>query len=211
MRLPVYKRDGTESGESVEIPDEILERDPNDHAIWLAVRSEEAAARQGTHSTKSRSHVRGGGRKPFKQKGRGVARQGTRRSPLHPGGGIIFGPHPHAYSVKVPKKVKSLARRSAFVYKARADKVRVVEDFTLERPRTKEMAVIFQALGLMEEKVLFLTGEESGVLAKSIRNIPGVISGRADFASTRQLMDCTTIVLQKSAVDKLVKVLNHAA
>ncbi|MBU1984789.1 50S ribosomal protein L4, partial [bacterium] len=95
MQLPIYKRDGSKSSETIEIPDGLLAGDPNDHAIWLAVRSEEAARRQGTHSTRNRCMVRGGGRKPFRQKGRGVARQGTRRSPLNPGGGTIFGPQPH--------------------------------------------------------------------------------------------------------------------
>jgi large subunit ribosomal protein L4 len=211
MQLPVYKRDGSQTPETVEIPDGLLSVDPNDHAIWLVVRSEEAAARQGTAATKNRKFVRGGGRKPFKQKGRGMARQGTIRSPLNPGGGTIFGPQPHAYCVTVPAKTRKLARRSAFIYKARESRIRVVEDFTFPAPRTRDLAGVFAALGLGREKVLLLTPDFDTVLAKSIRNLKYGVSQKAEAASTRELMDCTTILIQKSAVSKLVKVLDHAA
>ncbi|MDD5088234.1 MAG: 50S ribosomal protein L4 [bacterium] len=211
MQLPVYKRDGSTSSETVEIPDGLLAGDPNDHAIWLAVRSEEAARRQGTAATRNRKFVRGGGRKPFRQKGRGVARQGTTRSPLNPGGGTIFGPQPHAYGVKVPDKVRKLARRSALMYKAREERIRVVEDFSLAAPRTREVVGVLSALGLKDEKVLLLTPDFDVILAKSIRNLNRTQVQRADAASTRDLMDCTVLLFQKSAVSKLVKVLDHAA
>jgi large subunit ribosomal protein L4 len=211
MQLHVYKRDGSQSTETVEIPEGLLTGEPNDHAIWLAVRSEEAAHHQGTAKTKIRKYVRGGGRKPTKQKGTGNARQGTIRSPLNPGGGTIFGPVPHDYVVKLPDKVKKLARRSALMYKARENKIRVVEDFSLEVPKTREMVGVFKALGLSGEKVLFLTSEFDVMIAKSLNNTKRFSSQKAEAASTRSLMDCTTILLQKSAVSKLVKVLDHAA
>jgi large subunit ribosomal protein L4 len=210
MQLPIYKRDGTKSADTIEIPDRLLAGEPNDHAIWLAVRSEEAARHQGTHSTKIRKYVRGGGRKPFRQKGRGMARQGTSRSPLFPGGGTIFGPLPHRYEVKIPDKVKKLARRGALIYKAREDRIRVVEDFTLERPRTAEVAKLFDALGLTDQRILFLTADYDLVLAKSTRNLKRVVAQKADAASTRDLLNCTTILFQRSAVPQLVKVLEHA-
>jgi len=211
MKLPVYKRDGSESGDSVEIPDALLKTEPNEHAIWLAVRSEEAAARQGTHKTKSRGEVRGGGRKPFRQKGRGVARQGTIRSPLHAGGGTIFGPRPHAYSVKLPNKVRRLARLSALSMKARDEGIRVVEDFTMEAPRSREIAEMIRALGLGDHKVLLLTPDFDRTIARSVRNLPRAFSQKAAAASTRELLNCTTILIQKSAVDKLVEGFGDAA
>jgi large subunit ribosomal protein L4 len=217
MQLPVYKRDGSKTTETVEIPDVLVHGttdspfEPNDHAIWLAVRSEEAAQRQGTASTKNRKVVRGGGRKPFKQKGTGNARQGTIRSPLNPGGGTIFGPRPHLYHVKLTDKLRKLARRSAFVYKVQEDKIRIVEDFRLDAPRTKDVVGVFAALGLGKEKVLLLTPDFDGTMAKSVRNVKYAQSQKADAASTRELMNCTTILVQKSALPKLVKVLDHAA
>ncbi len=211
MQLPVYKRDGSKSGESVEIPDTLMTGDPSDHAIWLAVRSEEAAKRQGTAATKNRKFVRGGGKKPFRQKGRGVARQGTSRSPLNPGGGTIFGPQPHTYSVKITDKVKRLARRSALLYKLREEKVKIVEDFVLDAPHTKEVVGVLKALGLGEEKVLLLIPDYDGILNKSVRNLKQTMLQKAEAASTRDLMNCTTLLFQKSAVSKLVKVLDHAA
>lgn len=211
MQLPVYKKDGSKSAESVEIPDHMLAGDPNDHAIWLAVRSEEAARRQGTHATRNRKHVRGGGRKPFRQKGRGMARQGTIRSPLNPGGGTVFGPQPHDYCVKLPDKVKRLARRSALIYKARENKIQVVEDFSFPAPRTRDIAAVFAALGLAEEKILMLTPDFDSAIAKSVRNLRRAASQKAEAASARQLMDCTVLLLQKSAVERFVKGLDHAA
>jgi large subunit ribosomal protein L4 len=211
MKFPVYKQDGSKSTETVEIPDALLKGEPNEHAIWLAVRSEEAAHHQGTHATKTRSFVSGGGKKPFKQKGRGVARQGTIRSPLFPGGSTIFGPQPHSYCVKVPIKVKRLARLSAIMLKAQSEGIRVVEDFSMNAPKTSDMAKMFNALGLSEQKVLLLTTDFDQTVTRSIRNLPRAFAQKAENASTRELMDCSTIVLQKSAVQKLVGALSNAA
>jgi large subunit ribosomal protein L4 len=211
MQLPVYKRDGSKTSETVEIPDGILAAEPNDHAIWLAVRSEEAARRQGNAATKTRSFVRGGGRKPFRQKGRGMARQGTIRSPLNPGGGTIFGPQPREYTVKLTEKTRQVARRSALIYKAREDRIRIVEDFALDAPRTREMVGLLEALGLAGEKVLLLTSDYDATIAKSVRNLKNACSQKAAAASTRELMDCTALLLQKSALSKLLQVLDHAA
>jgi large subunit ribosomal protein L4 len=211
MQLPVYKRDGSASPQTIEIPDALLTGEPNDHAIWLCVRSEQAAKHQGTHATKTRSFVRGGGRKPFKQKGRGVARQGSSRSPLMPGGSTIFGPQPHKYNINVPAKVRLLARRSAILYKARDNNIRVVEDFQMNAPRTRELASLFSALGIDTGRVLLLTAEHNVVIAKSARNLKWAKVQKAEAASTCELMDCTTILLQQSAVPQLVKVLHHAA
>jgi large subunit ribosomal protein L4 len=211
MKFTVYKKDGSKSSETVEIPDTLLKGEPNEHAIWLAIRSEEAARHQGTHATKTRSMVRGGGRKPFRQKGRGVARQGTSRSPLFPGGSTIFGPQPHSYSVGVPTKVKRLARSSALTMKLSAEGIRVVEDFSMDAPKTREIADMFKALGVDDQKVLLLTTDFDHVIARSVRNLPRASAQKASNASTRDLMDCSTIVFQKSAVEKLIGALTNAA
>ncbi len=211
MKLPVYKRDGSKSNESVELPDALLSAEPNDHAIWLAVRSEQAAKRQGTHSTKIRKYVRGGGKKPFKQKGRGVARQGTIRSPLNPGGGTIFGPTPHKYHVGVSDKVKKIARLSAFLHKAKADKIRIIEDFTMSAPKTRDLVGMFEKLGLGQQSVLLLMPDYSTAIFKSVRNVPKVNAQRAESASTFDLMNCSTLLVQQSALPKLIQVLGNAA
>lgn len=210
MKLPVYARDGTQLNEEVEIPEELFTQEPNDHAIWLAVRSEMFHRRQGTSSTKSRSHVRGGGRKPWRQKGRGVARAGTIRSPIWVGGGRTFGPIPRAYKSEIPAKVKKLARRSALTHILRREKVRLVEDFTLEVPKTKDMVAIFQSLGLSDEKTLFLTTDFDKVLHKSCHNLPRVRVKKALTASTRDLMDCTTLLIQRGTVESFCKGVLHA-
>lgn len=211
MNLKVYKRDGSVGSDTVELPDSLLALEPNEHAIWLAVRAEEAAGRQGTHKTKSRSYVSGGGRKPFKQKGRGVARQGSTRSPLNPGGGTIFGPMPHKYSVGLPQKVKMLARRSAFLLKVREDRIRVIEDFSVEIPKTRDMASMISKMALADQKVLILTPDFNDSIARSVRNLPGAGATRASAASTRDMLNCSTILIQKSAVPALLKGLTNAA
>jgi large subunit ribosomal protein L4 len=155
--------------------------------------------------------VRGGGKKPFRQKGRGVARQGTSRSPLFPGGSTIFGPQPHLYSVKIPIKVKRLARASALVLKMKSEGIRVVEDFSMNAAKTSEIVSIFKALGVDDQKILLLTTEFDQTITRSVRNLPRATAQKAANASTRELMDCSTIVLQQSAVEKLVGVLTNAA
>lgn len=205
MELEVYKKDGTKSGEKVTLAPEIFEIKPNDHAIYQAVRSIQANQRQGTHKVKPRNEVRGGGRKPFKQKKTGRARSGSTRSPLWVGGGSIFGPHPHDYVVKLSAKVRALARKSALSYKAKDQAIVVVEDFTFEGPKTKEIAVVLKALSLAGKKTLILTGKTDLALYKSGRNIPTLNVREADKASTYDILDTQVLVIQKSAVDVLQK------
>jgi large subunit ribosomal protein L4 len=205
MELEVYKKDGTKSGEKVTLAPEVFEIKPNDHAIYQAVRSIQANQRHGTHKVKGRSEVRGGGRKPFKQKKTGRARAGTTRSPLWIGGGSIFGPHPHDYVVKLPAKVRALARKSALSYKAKDNSIVVVEDFSFEGPKTKELAAVLKALSLQGKKTLLLTTKTEGAVYKSGRNIPTVNVREADKASTYDILDTQVLLIQKSAVDVLQK------
>lgn len=205
MELEVYKKDGTKSGEKVTLAPEIFEITPNDHAIYQAVRSIQANQRQGTHKVKPRNEVRGGGRKPFKQKKTGRARAGTTRSPLWIGGGSIFGPHPHDYVLKIPAKMRMLARKSALSYKAKDGSIVVVEDFSLESPKTKEICSVLKALSLQGKKTLFLTSKTDGVLFKSGRNIPTLDVREADKVSTFDILRNQVLLIQKSAITVLQK------
>jgi len=201
MKLEVLKKDGSKNGETVELKPDIFEIEPNDHAIYQAVRSYWANQRQGTHKVKERSEVRGGGKKPFSQKKTGRARQGTGRSPLMPGGGSIFGPKPHDYVVKLPAKVKRLARKSAWSYKAKDGQIVVVEDFSFDLPKTKEMTSILKALNVGGKKVLLLTPKTDQNVLKSGRNIPSLNVLEAAKASTYDILNNAVVVLTKSSVD----------
>ncbi|HAL56271.1 MAG TPA: 50S ribosomal protein L4 [Bacteroidetes bacterium] len=203
MELEVYKQDGSKSGEKVTLAPEIFEIKPNDHAIYQAIRSIQANQRQGTHKVKPRNEVRGGGKKPFKQKKTGRARAGTTRSPLWIGGGSIFGPTPHDYVVKLPAKVRVLARKSALSYKAQGNSIVVVEDFTFEGPKTKAMASVLKALALAGKKTLLLTGKTDIAMFKSGRNIPTLNVREADKASTFEILNNQVLLIQKSAVEVL--------
>ncbi len=200
MTLDVLKIDGSKSGEKVTLADNVFAIEPNDHAIYLSVKAYLANQRQGTHKTKERGEVRGGGKKPWKQKGRGGARAGTTRSPLWVGGGTIFGPRPRDYRQDLPKKVKRLARKSALSYKVKDEQLIVVEDFSIDKPKTKEFVKILNALKIAGKKVLLLTNTNDLNILKSGRNIPKVKVLEASKASTYDLLNNQILLLQKSAV-----------
>ena len=208
MKLEVYKQDGTKSGETVELSKEIFEIEPNDHVIYLAVKAFLANQRQGTHKAKERSEVSGGGKKPWKQKGRGGARAGTTRSPLWIGGGSIFGPKPRDYRQKLNKKVLALARKSALSYKAKANQILVVEDFNFEAPKTKDFVSILNALKVKGKKTLLLTNGTQENVYKSGRNIAKINILEANKASAYDLLNNQVLVLQKSAVNLLESSIN---
>jgi large subunit ribosomal protein L4 len=208
MKLEVYKIDGTKTGESIELADTIFGIEPNDHLIYLSVKATLANKRQGTAKSKERSEVSGGGKKPWKQKGRGGARAGTSRSPLWVGGGTIFGPKPRNYRQKVNKKAASLARKSALSYKAKAEQIMVVEDFSFEAPKTKELVKILEALKVYGKKTLLLTPELNVNVYKSGRNIEKVSVLESYKASTYELLNNQILLVQKSAIEPLVKSLN---
>ena len=208
MKLDVYKIDGSKSGDSITLEDSIFGIEPNDHVIYLSVKAHLANRRQGTHKSKERNEVRGGGRKPWKQKGRGTARAGTTRSPLWVGGGTIFGPKPRDYSQNVNKKVKKLARRSALSYKAKADQIIIVEDFNFDTPKTKEFNAVLKSLNIDGKKTLLLTTDNLVNVYKSGRNISKVNILEATNASTYDIVNNQVLVLQKGAVEKIVNSLN---
>jgi len=205
MTLEILKIDGKPSGKKVKLNEQIFGIQPNDHAIYLSVKALLANKRQGTHKSKERAEVRGGGRKPWRQKGRGTARAGTTRSPLWIGGGTIFGPRPRDYRQKLPQKVKQLARKSALSYKAKDEQVIVVEDFSFEKPRTKEFVSMMEALNLSGKKILLLTGANDTHVYKSGRNINKVNVMEASKASTYDILNSQLLVMQHSAVDAITK------
>jgi large subunit ribosomal protein L4 len=203
MKLKVFKTDGTTSTAKVELSDDIFNIEPNDQLIYEDVRSYLAAQRQGTAKTKNRNEVRGGGKKAFKQKGTGGARRGTLRSPLLKGGGTVFGPKPRDYEIRLTKKMKHIARKSALTYKVREDALMVIEDFNFEAPKTKEMIGLLAALKLTGKKVLLLTTGVDQIIYKSARNIPGVSTLEANKPSTYEIMNADILLIQKSAVQTL--------
>lgn len=159
MKAEVYNINGKATGETVELPEVIFSTPKHEHAVYLCVKAQLANMRQGTHASKNRSAVSGGGRKPWRQKGRGVARAGTNRSPLWVGGGRAFGPQPRDYSQKVNKKLKKLARRSVLAEKFRGGDLKILQDFSVDTGKTKEFMPIVQSLEIGNNKALFLTAE----------------------------------------------------
>jgi large subunit ribosomal protein L4 len=208
MTIDVLKIDGSKSGEKLELSDSVFSIEPNDHAIYLDVKAYLANQRQGTHKAKERGEVRGGGKKPWKQKGRGGARAGTIRSPLWVGGGTIFGPRPRDYRQDLPKKVKQLARKSALSYKVKDEQLVVVEDFSFDKPRTKDFVKVLESLKLSGKKVLLLTGDYKPEVYKSGRNIPKVQILEAAKATTYDLLNNQVLVMQKSAVEVIENILS---
>ena len=205
MTLEILKIDGKPSGKKVNLDNEIFGIQPNDHAIYLSVKAFLANQRQGTHKAKERSEVSGGGKKPWRQKGRGTARAGTTRSPLWIGGGTIFGPRPRDYRQKLPRKVRQLARKSALSYKVKDEQLIVVEDFSFDKPKTKDFISMMDALKLSGKKILLLTGKNETNLYKSGRNIKKVSVMEADKASTYDILNNQILVLQHTAVKAISK------
>ncbi len=204
MELQVFKQDGSKASK-VKLNETVFGVQPNEDVVFRAVQSELTNSRQGTHSAKSRGMVRGGGRKPWKQKGRGVARAGSTRSPLWKGGGTIFGPEPHAYSYKLPKKMKALARRSVLSDKAQNDGVMIVDEISVSAPKTKEFVKVLNDLNIADKKVAILLGESKEDVFLAGRNIRNVAVIEAAHASTYDLMDNDVILIEKDGIDVLTE------
>ena len=205
MKIDILKIDGSPSGEKCELCDDIFGIEPNDHVLYLSVKSYLANQRQGTHKSKERGEVRGGGKKPWKQKGRGGARAGTSRSPLWVGGGTIFGPRPRDYRQDLPKNVLKLARKSALSYKVKANQLMVVEDFNFDSPKTKEFVKILSSLKIAGKKTLVLTNGNLTSVYKSGRNIPKVKILEADKASTYDIVNNQILLLQQGGLELINK------
>jgi large subunit ribosomal protein L4 len=168
MQIDVVNMEGKKVGQ-IELADEVFGCKVREHLLWEMVKAQQAARRAGTHATRTREFVRGGGKKPYRQKGTGNARQGSIRSPNFVGGGKVFGPHPRDYSYVVPRKVKKAALASALSLRAQEKKLVVVETLVLDAPKTKRMATVFKALGV--DSALLVDSKGNGNLTKSVRNL----------------------------------------
>ena len=199
MQVNVLNIQGQETGRTVDLPDDIFGIEPNNHAIYLAVKQYLAAQRQGTHKVKTRAEVQGSSRKLHKQKGTGGSRKGNIRNPLYKGGGTIFGPKPHKYDIKLNRKVKDLAKMSALTHKAKASAIVVIEDVSFDVPKTKNLMNILKSVKADEKKILFITPEHNEVLSKSIRNVPSVLGALLSDVNTYDIMNSEMLVLTESA------------
>lgn len=204
-KVAVLSVNGSQVGE-VELSDSIFGLQPNVHVLHSAVLLQQAAERRGTHKTKGRSEVRGGGRKPWKQKGTGRARQGSIRSPQWVGGGTVFGPTPRSYSFKLPKKVRRLAIKSALSSKLIDNDIIVLDQLALAQPKTKEFVVILNNLKV-DRKALVVTATYEDNVALSARNIPGIKFVAADGINVLDVMKYDKLIITKEAIDKVQEVL----
>jgi len=207
MNLPIYSKQGKKTTKKAELNDDVFACDVNEHVVWLDVKAIQANKRQGTHASKGRSYVSGGGRKPFKQIGTGRERQATIRAPHHVGGGRVFGPSPRDYTQKVNKKVKVLARKSALSDKTKNQLLYVIEDFDYKEPRTKDMLDLVAAMELGSKKVLIVTSDYAPNLYKSATNVYNVEVKQDVTFSTYDLLKANVVVIQEGALKKISEVL----
>ncbi|HHW61738.1 MAG TPA: 50S ribosomal protein L4 [Syntrophomonadaceae bacterium] len=203
-KVAVYNMQGAQVGE-IELNDSVFGIEPNEAVMYDFVKMQLANKRQGTSSTRTRAEVRGGGRKPWRQKGTGRARVGSIRNPVWTGGGVAFGPKPRDYSYRLPKKVRRLAMKSALSSKMRDNKIIVVEGFDFEEPRTKIMVEALQALNA-GKKTLIVTVDDDINLMKSARNIPGVTPLTAEFINVYDILNHETLLMTRDAVTRVEEV-----
>jgi len=208
MELEIKQRNGQTTGRKVTLNSEIFEAKPNDHAIWLDVKSIMANARQGTHKSKQRNEVSGTTKKLKRQKGTGGARAGSMKSPLFVGGGRVFGPQPRDYSFKLNKKVKRLARISALSYKAKDNNITIVENVAMEAPKTSEVVNILKQLELTNKKVLVVTGDTNKNLFLSSRNLQRSKVLSASEINTYDILNAQNLVLTEGALPVIENILN---
>lgn len=204
-KVALYNVSGSQVGE-VELNDAVFGIEPNTHVLHDAVVMQRASLRFGTHKVKGRSEVRGGGRKPWKQKGTGRARQGSIRAPQWVGGGVVFGPTPRSYSFKLPKKVRRLAIKSALSSKVIDNEIIVLDALTLNAPKTKEFAAILNNLKV-DRKALVVASSYDDNVALSARNIPGVKFVAADGINVLDVLTYDKLIITKEAVQKVEEVL----
>jgi large subunit ribosomal protein L4 len=208
MKLEVLNINGQKTGKTVELPAEIFGIEPNEHAVYLAVKQYLAHQRQGTHKSKERSEMSGSTRKLHRQKGTGGSRKGDINSPVLYGGGRVFGPKPHDYVIKLNKKVKQLARKSALSAKAAAGSIVVVEDFSFNAPKTKEFVSILKNIGVEGKKAVVVTSDLDQILHKSSRNIQKAAVTPVTDLNTYQIMNAQALVLSVGSITKIQESFN---
>ena len=207
MKLQVQSAKGGDVGREVELPENIFGVEPNEHAVYLAVKSYLAAQRQGTHKAKERGEIAGSTKKLHRQKGTGGSRKGDIKNPLFRSGGRVFGPRPRTYGIKLNKKVKQLARASALTTKAQAGSVKVIEDLKFDAPKTKEFVSFLNAFELTG-RVLLVTAEKDNFVYRSARNIQGSEVVSASELNTYDVMKAGTVLIAEGAIEKLKEQFN---
>ena len=208
MEVKVIDSKGQATSKKVNLSDEIFGIEPNDHAIYLDVKQHLANRRQGTHKAKERAEIAGSTRKIKKQKGTGGARAGSIKSGTRVGGGRIFGPRPRNYHFKLNIKLKRLARKSAFAYKAKMDSIVILEDVALATPKTAEFKSMLSSLNLTNEKVLMIVGSANENVYLSSRNLQRVKVVSADSVNTYDVLNAKKVVLTESSIEVIEKILN---
>jgi len=208
MDVAVVKQSGEDTGRKISLGSEVFGIEPNDHAIWLDVKSFLANQRQGTHKSKQRAEISGSSRKIKKQKGTGGARAGNIKSPLFKGGGRVFGPTPRDYSFKLNKKVKDLARKSALTYKAKDNMIAVIEDFNFEAAKTKQFVALLKSLSFSDKKILLVLPESNKNVVLSGRNIQNSKIITADQINTYDVMNAEQLILAESSLTRIDSILN---
>ncbi|KLV24130.1 50S ribosomal protein L4 [Niallia circulans] len=204
-KVALFNQDGKQAGD-IELNESVFGIEPNKSVLFEAVVMQRASLRQGTHKTKIRSEVAGGGRKPWRQKGTGRARQGSIRSPQWRGGGTVFGPVPRSYSYKLPKKVRRLAIKSALSTKVLEENILVLQSLAFEAPKTKDFKAVLGNLSV-EKKALIVTADLDENVALSARNIPGVTVVTASGITVLDVLNHDKLIMTKAAVEKVEEVL----
>ncbi|EAG7315098.1 50S ribosomal protein L4 [Listeria monocytogenes] len=204
-KLSLLKQDGTNAGE-ITLNDTVFGIEPNEKVVVDVILSQRASLRQGTHKVKNRSEVRGGGRKPWRQKGTGRARQGSIRSPQWRGGGVVFGPTPRSYAYKLPKKVRRLAIKSILSSKVNEEKLVVLEGLTFDAPKTKEFAAFLKNISVDTKTLIVVAGESENV-ELSARNLQGITVIPAESISVLEVAKHDKLIITKAAVEKVEEVL----
>ncbi|PZX03616.1 large subunit ribosomal protein L4 [Psychrobacillus insolitus] len=204
-KVSLFNQTGSSVGE-IELNDKVFGIEPNESVLFDAIIAQRASLRQGNHKVKNRSEVAGGGRKPWKQKGTGRARQGSIRSPQWRGGGVVFGPTPRSYSYKLPKKVRRLALLSALSTKVREESIVVLEGLVFDAPKTKDFVKVLSNLSI-DKKALFVTADLDETVALAARNIPGITVVSATGINVLDLIGHNKLVMTKAAVEKVEEVL----
>ena len=199
MQLDILDIQGQKTGRMIDLPDEIFGIEPNDHVIYLAVKQYLGAQRQGTHKVKTRAEVHGSSKKLHKQKGTGGSRKGNLRNPLYKGGGTVFGPKPHGYDIKLNRKVKDLAKISALSYKARENKIVVVEDLTFETPKTKTFVAMMEGITAKARKSMLVVAEYDQNVYLSGRNMTNNKTTVLSDMNTYDLVNSSVVVFTETA------------
>lgn len=208
MEVKVLDINGAETGRTVALPEALFGVEPNDHAIYLAVKQYRANRRQGTHSTKERSMLSGSTRKLIRQKGSGGARRGDIKSNVLRGGATVFGPQPRDYSQKLNKKVKNIARASALSYKAKNNEIIVIEDLKMDAPKTKTIVSLLKAVKADDAKALMVLKDAEKNVTLSARNIQDVQTLRVNLLNTYKVLESKYMIFTESALKNIEEVLN---